>query len=268
MISSPASYTYHVKHWELVLLCCFAIVLGLSLLLFGLFVRGPAAFTYVYLSLSVLCFGATLFVIHTAIRVLFDPPTIEVTKHEIAVPRSRWTRRAVVTPFSKIETMELVENLHGRSLLLRCKDGYCHMIQQGAMKSKEAFQNLWSSVESARRGLRSDNHAFAHRYVPCSLCGDPALVQDDFDHGIRCVRCVLKSPSDFRREGFRVFVSALVVVLACGAVTLGLWRAQGQVYIAATAMFLGVLTMALGIYGMVSGKPIRSAIVQQTWKFD
>lgn len=268
MVASPASYAYHVKHWEIVLLSCFATALGLSLLLFGLFVRVPAAFSYVYLSLSLLCFGALLFVIHTAIRVLFDPPLIDVSNYEIAVPRSRWASRAVVTSFSEIESMELVDGFYGRSLVLRCKDGYCHTIQQGAMKGKNAFQELWSSVESARRGLRSGCHGPGHLYVPCSLCGDPVVSQDAAHHGIRCVRCIRKSPSDFRREGLRVFSWALVIVLACGAASVGLWRAQGHIFVPATAMLLGLLTMALGIYGMVSGKPIRSSIVKQTWKFD
>jgi hypothetical protein len=256
MPTASPSYSYHAKPWALILASLIAAAPCTILMLFGLFVRGPLMFTYLYFGLSALCFSAIIFLLHNVARVRSSRPQIVLTELAISAPRSQWSSKNVLFAYSDIESVEIVNTKNGRCLLIKEKRRF-HGIQEMFMENAAAFEELWSALDFILSSGNMEAIPHAHRRVLCSICGCPLLLPDAEKNDGKCSVCVAKTPADFRMDGLRLVGIGIAIEIFCAFLTFGVWAAGGGIQIGALGMALGLIAIVVGLYGVATCKPVR-----------
>ena len=228
------------------------------LMLFGFFVRGPLAFTYLYFGLSVLCFVAIMAMLSELADIWMSRPQILCSASTITLPRWGWSRKNAVLSYSMIESCEIVDDRYGRRMVMAYKDRSPYVIMENSFAGRDAFEELWSAIDflstAAATGFVSE-----HRRVLCSLCSCPIPLSLAERNGGRCPICASKTVTDFRMQGLKLVGIGIVFELFCSLLVLGFWAAGGRMQVgqAATGVVIGLVVILVGLYAAVSGKPIR-----------
>lgn len=258
MTAAVRNYAYHVKPRALILASFVAAFPGTILFLFGLFVRGPLVFTYIYFGLSTLCFLTIVFMLHTVMRVHRSPPQIFLSEHALTAPRSQWSSRSVIIQYAEIESVSIGRGSLGRALVLACKERPQHVFHQAFMEGKAAFDELYSAIDFLISSGNAAGMVPAHRRVPCTLCGNPVLLPDAELNSGKCAFCAAKTPADFRIDGLYLVAAGLAFEAICAVIMFAAWAAGGDVIAVAAWMILGLVAIFSGIYGLVTGRPVKS----------